>query len=180
MCTSGTTARTKTPWAIAAHDMHPVEFIATACLMLVGPLVVGCHVLVLWIWIAFRQLGRRRALRLRLPLSLTRLLPGSDGALHHDFHHAQLGGNFAGFLAMWIGGSGRGARATPIGGGRAEGWGVSWGAWWRSRALAGLGAVAFGLTQGGWPRRRRPHMGAGRRARPGRGRRDGGLGGAGR
>lgn len=99
--------RTKTPWAIAAHDMHPVEFIATACLMLVGPLVVGCHVLVLWIWIAFRQLEAAEGhCGYAFPLSLTRLLPGSDGALHHDFHHAQLGGNFAGFLShvdRWFG-----------------------------------------------------------------------------
>ncbi|MEZ4474524.1 MAG: sterol desaturase family protein [bacterium] len=92
--------RTKTPWAISAHDMHPLEFLATAGLMLVGPLALGCHVLVLWIWIAFRQLEAAEGhCGYAFPLSLTRLLPGSDGALHHDVHHSQMQGNFAGFLS---------------------------------------------------------------------------------
>lgn len=92
--------RTKTPWAIAGHDMHPAEFIATAGLMLVGPFVLGCHVLTLWIWIAFRQLEAAEGHSgYAFPISLTRLLPGSDGARHHDAHHSQVQGNFAGFLA---------------------------------------------------------------------------------
>ena len=37
------------------------------------------------------------------PFGPTHLLPGSDGALHHDFHHAKVKGNYAGFLA-WVDG----------------------------------------------------------------------------
>jgi Sterol desaturase len=32
------------PCAISGHDMHPVEFVLTALLMLVGPLLLGVHV----------------------------------------------------------------------------------------------------------------------------------------
>lgn len=33
--------------------------------------------------------------------SVEHVLPGSHGALHHDFHHARVRGNYAGFLPIW-------------------------------------------------------------------------------
>ena len=99
--------RTKTPWAICAHDMHPLEFVATATLMLTLPVLIGAHVAVIWIWIAVRQIEAAEGhCGYDFPIALNRLIPFSGGAAHHDFHHAQVKGNFAGFLPhvdRWMG-----------------------------------------------------------------------------
>lgn len=96
--------RIKTPWAVVGHDMHPAEFLATAGLMLVGPMVLGCHVLVLWIWIVIRQLEAAEGhCGYAFPISPLRFLPGADGPRHHDFHHAKVQGNYSGFLG-WVDG----------------------------------------------------------------------------
>lgn len=99
--------RIKTPWAICAHDMHPVEFVATGGLMLLMPVVLGAHVAVVWIWIAIRQVEAAEGhCGYDFPVALNRLIPFSKGAAHHDFHHAQVTGNFAGFMPhvdRWFG-----------------------------------------------------------------------------
>ena len=96
--------RVRTPWAITGHYMHPAEYVATGTLMLVGPALVGCHVGVLWLWIVIRQWEAAEGhCGYDLPWSPTHLLPGGDGARHHDFHHAKVRGNYAGFLA-WLDG----------------------------------------------------------------------------
>jgi 4-alpha-methyl-delta7-sterol-4alpha-methyl oxidase len=88
-----------TPWAITGHYMHPVEFILTGSLVLVGPMLLGVHVYTLWIWIAFRQWEAAEGhCGYNVPFSLTHFLPGGDGAFHHDFHHAKVKGNYAGFF----------------------------------------------------------------------------------
>lgn len=90
------------PWAISGHYMHPVEYVLTGTLAFLGPALLGAHVLLLWIWIAFRQWEAAEGhCGYALPFSPTRWLPGSHGALHHDFHHAQVRGNYAGFLGIW-------------------------------------------------------------------------------
>ena len=91
--------RIYTPWAITGNYMHPLEFVLTAALAMLGPALFHAHPLTLWIWIAFRQWEAAEGhCGYDLPLSPTRLLPGSDGAVHHDFHHARVRGNYAGFL----------------------------------------------------------------------------------
>ena len=45
----------------------------------------------------------RGSLRLRVPLDADQLVPGSDGARHHDWHHARVRGNYAGFFPIWDG-----------------------------------------------------------------------------
>lgn len=96
--------RIYTPWAITGHYMHPIEFVVTASLMLVGPAIVGAHVLPLWIWVAIRQWEAAEGhCGYDVPFSPTHLLPGSDGALHHDYHHAKVKGNYAGFLGWFDG-----------------------------------------------------------------------------
>lgn len=91
--------RSKTPWAICAHDMHPIEFVLTAALMLSIPVLIGAHVVTIWIWIALRQIEAAEGhCGYDFPIALNRLIPFSRGAAHHDFHHAQVKGNFAGFM----------------------------------------------------------------------------------
>ncbi len=92
------------PWAVTAHYMHPVEFLATAALMLLGPLVLGVHVVTLWVWIVWRQWEAAEGhCGYELPGSPTHLVPLNDGAVYHDFHHAKIRGNYAGFLS-WVDG----------------------------------------------------------------------------
>lgn len=99
--------RVRTPWAISGHMMHPVEYLTTGTLMLIGPLLLGVHVGVFWIWVVLRQWEASEGhCGYDIPWSPTHFLPGGDGARHHDFHHARVRGNFAGFLAYldgWFG-----------------------------------------------------------------------------
>lgn len=99
--------RIRTPWAVTGHYMHPAEYVATGTLMLVGPLLVGAHVVTLWCWIIWRQWEAAEGhCGYDFPWSPTHLLPGNGGATHHDLHHAKIRGNYAGFLAhvdRWFG-----------------------------------------------------------------------------
>ncbi len=94
--------RVLAPWAITGHYMHPLEYVLTGTIAFIGPMLLGSHVVVLWLWIAFRQWEASEGhCGYYLPWSPTHLLPWSDGALHHDFHHARVRGNYAGFLPLW-------------------------------------------------------------------------------
>ena len=91
--------RIMTPWAITGHYMHPVEYLLTGTLMLAGPLLVGCHVVTLYLWIIIRQWEAAEGhAGYDFPWSPSHLMPFSDGATHHDFHHAKVKGNYAGFF----------------------------------------------------------------------------------
>jgi 4-alpha-methyl-delta7-sterol-4alpha-methyl oxidase len=94
--------RIVTPWAITGNYMHPLEFTATASVALIGPLLVGAHVVTVWLWFAFRQWEAAEGhCGYDLPWTPTHFLPGNDGARHHDWHHAKVRGNYAGFLT-WM------------------------------------------------------------------------------
>lgn len=94
--------RIRTPWAVTGHYMHPVEYALTGTLALVGPLLVGAHVVTLWLWLAFRQWEAAEGhAGYEFRWTPTHLFPGNDGARHHDFHHARVRGNYAGFFPIW-------------------------------------------------------------------------------
>jgi len=64
--------------------------------------LVGAHVLTLYLWVVIRQWETAEGHRgYDLPFSPTCFLPLSDGTLHHDFHHVRVRGNFGGFLPVW-------------------------------------------------------------------------------
>jgi 4-alpha-methyl-delta7-sterol-4alpha-methyl oxidase len=85
--------RILTPWAITGHYMHPVEFVLTGALALAVPWLIGAHVYTLWAWITFRQWEAAEGhCGYDMPWSPSKLLPGSDGARHHDVHHARVRG----------------------------------------------------------------------------------------
>lgn len=87
------------PWAVTGHFMHPIEYVLTGSLALALPVAFGSHLVTLWIWIAMRQWEAAEGHSgYDLPLSPTNWLPGGDGAAHHDFHHAKVRGNYAGFF----------------------------------------------------------------------------------
>jgi 4-alpha-methyl-delta7-sterol-4alpha-methyl oxidase len=92
------------PFALTGHDMHPVEFVATALIMLVGPLLVGAHVVTVYAWITLRQLEAAEGHSgFHLPFSPLAWLPGAQAADFHDFHHARFHGNYSGFLGWFDG-----------------------------------------------------------------------------
>lgn len=94
--------RVLAPWAITGHYMHPIEYVLTGSLAFLGPALLGAHVALLWAWIIFRQWEAAEGhAGYAFPWSPTHWLPGSDGALHHDYHHARVRGNYGGFLPLW-------------------------------------------------------------------------------
>ena len=91
--------RIMTPWAITGNYMHPLEYVLTGTVMLIGPLLVGAHVVTLYIWIVMRQWEAAEGhAGYDFPWSPSHLIPFSDGATHHDFHHAKVKGNYAGYF----------------------------------------------------------------------------------
>ncbi len=94
--------RVLAPWAITGHYMHPLEYVLTGSLAFVGPALLGAHVALLWVWIVWRQWEAAEGhAGYDFPWTPTHWLPGSHGALHHDFHHSRVRGNYAGFLPIW-------------------------------------------------------------------------------
>ena len=89
-----------TPCAIAGNYFHPVEFIATTFLVILLPLLLGSHLVVLWIYVAFRQwVAADGHCGYDIPWSPTRFIPLYHGPAYHDFHHKRFYGNYAGFLS---------------------------------------------------------------------------------
>ena len=71
--------------------MHPLELALTGSVALVGPLLLGSHVVVLWSWFVWRQWEAAEGhCGYDFPWSPSHLIPGNDGARHHDAHHARV------------------------------------------------------------------------------------------
>ena len=91
--------RPRTPCAIAGNYLHWGEYIATISLLLIGPMLVGAHVITLWIWVVIRQLEAADGhFGYDLPWNPLKFLPLYDGTGYHDFHHGYFKGNYAGAL----------------------------------------------------------------------------------
>lgn len=94
--------RIVTPWAVTGNYMHPVEFVSTAGVAMVGPLLLGSHVVTVWAWFVWRQWEAAEGhCGYDFPWTPTHFFPGNDGAVHHDVHHARVRGNYAGFFTIW-------------------------------------------------------------------------------
>ena len=94
--------RVRHPSAIAGNHFHWLEFVLTGGLAMLGPLLLGSHVLVVWIWLAWRQWEAVHGhTGYHMPWDPGHWLPLYDGAAFHDFHHKRFHGNYAGFLPLW-------------------------------------------------------------------------------
>ncbi|WP_052486946.1 sterol desaturase family protein [Gordoniibacillus kamchatkensis] len=94
--------RVTVPWAIAGNYMHPVEFILIASCVIIGPVLLGSHVVTVWIWIVFRQwLAANEHCGYEFPWNPNHLFPFYDGASFHDYHHSKFKGNYAAFTGLW-------------------------------------------------------------------------------
>ena len=99
--------RVTAPSALAGAYFHPIEYALINFAALAGPIIVGPHVVTLWIWVVLRQwLAAEGHCGFVLPWSPTHLLPGLEGAAYHDWHHRRFVGNYANFFGCldgWFG-----------------------------------------------------------------------------
>ena len=85
--------------AINGNYMHWVEYTLTASLTLVGPILLGAHIYVVWLWVILRQVeGADGHIGYDIPWNPAHLFPLYEGPVYHDFHHAKFKGNYAGCL----------------------------------------------------------------------------------
>jgi len=89
-----------TPFAWTGHYMTATEFVLTGTLALAGPVLLGVHVVTLWVWIVWRQWEAAEGhCGYSFPTSPSKMFfLGYDGVEYHDFHHSKTHGNYAGFL----------------------------------------------------------------------------------
>lgn len=92
----------RNPCALAGNHFHWAELAMTSGLVLVGPILVGAHVEVVYLWVLLRQLEAADGhTGYHFPWDPLHRLPFYEGAAFHDFHHARFQGNYAGFLPLW-------------------------------------------------------------------------------
>lgn len=91
--------RIRNTCGINGNYMHWVEYVLTAGLTLVGPLLIGAHIYVVWAWVIIRQIeGADGHIGYDIPWNPAKLFPLYKGPVYHDFHHAKFRGNYSGFL----------------------------------------------------------------------------------
>ncbi len=91
--------RIRNTCGINGNYLHWAEYVATGSLALIGPLIFGVHIYVLWLWVVIRQIeGADGHIGYDVPWNPARLFPIYQGPVYHDFHHAKYQGNYAGFL----------------------------------------------------------------------------------
>eukprot|EP00898_Chlorokybus_atmophyticus_P007930 jgi/Chlat1/8138/Chrsp75S07600 len=105
-----------TPFGVTALYAHPVEILFLGLATVMGPALVGPHLLVMWTWMALRLIETVEAhCGYDFPWSPSRFLPLYGGADFHDYHHRLLytkSGNYSStFVYMdWLFGSDKGYR----------------------------------------------------------------------
>lgn len=108
--------KVRRPAAIAAHYMHPVEFVLTGALMLSLPVLMGAHLATIYLWICWRQWEAAEGhCGYSFPWSPSKLIYGLvyDGVEYHDFHHSRVKGNYAGFMSYLDGPLGTYCKGYP-------------------------------------------------------------------
>lgn len=91
--------RVRNTCGINGNYMHWLEFVATASLMLLGPVLLEAHLYVVWIWVVIRQIEAVDGhIGYDIPWNPLHHLPVYQGPAYHDFHHARFKGNYAGCL----------------------------------------------------------------------------------
>eukprot|EP01116_Phalansterium_solitarium_P001240 TRINITY_DN11017_c0_g1_i1.p1 TRINITY_DN11017_c0_g1~~TRINITY_DN11017_c0_g1_i1.p1 ORF type:complete len:281 (-),score=68.03 TRINITY_DN11017_c0_g1_i1:44-886(-) len=89
---------------IAVEYAHPIEEIFVNGLsMMAGPMCLGAHPLVTYLWLVFRMFETVDAhCGYAFPLSPFCMFPSiQGGARRHDYHHSHTIGNYGSFFAFW-------------------------------------------------------------------------------
>jgi methylsterol monooxygenase/4-alpha-methyl-delta7-sterol-4alpha-methyl oxidase len=80
--------RNKNTCGVNGNYMHWFEFNAAASLMLQGPILIGAHLYVVYIWVAIRQFEAVDGhAGYDIPWNPAHWLPVYQGPVYHDFHH---------------------------------------------------------------------------------------------
>ena len=91
--------RVRNTCAINGNYMHWLEFVMIAALMLIGPILIGAHLYVVYLWVIVRQLEAVDGhAGYDIPWNPVHWLPVYQGPVYHDFHHSKFKGNYAGAL----------------------------------------------------------------------------------
>lgn len=82
---------------------HPVEdFLANSVPTIAGPLIMGMHAYVFWLWLCIRLLETVDAHSgYSFPWSPFHLFAFQGGAERHDFHHSHNVGCYGSFTIFW-------------------------------------------------------------------------------
>jgi len=88
---------------IAAEYAHPVEQIFSNSIpTILGPVLVGPHIVTLWLWFFFRIWETVDAHSgYEFPITPFNWIPFFGGPDRHDFHHSNNTGNFGAFFIFW-------------------------------------------------------------------------------
>ena len=98
--------RFKASSGLAAEFAHPIEdLFANLIPTLIGCFVMGSHVVVLWLWLAYRLYETVDTHSgYRFEWNITELLPFTGGREEHYFHHSHNVGCYgAWYLDRWLG-----------------------------------------------------------------------------
>jgi len=90
------------PFGMAAEYAHPVETLILGFGSVLGPFVVGPHMVEMWVWLFFRLWQEVDAhCGYDFPWSLYNFIPFYGGSEFHDFHHMNFVGNYGSTLRIW-------------------------------------------------------------------------------
>lgn len=90
------------PFGIAAEYAHPAEVIGLGVATLAGPMLIGPHLLTLYVYLALRCMQTVECHSgYDFPWSLNRWVPLYGGADFHDHHHRIHSGNYASTF-IWV------------------------------------------------------------------------------
>jgi len=92
-------------YGIASEYAHPFEYIfGNGLPAAMGAKILGksCHLFTYWMWVVVRSVETVDGHSgYDLPWSPFRLMPFSAGGAYHDFHHAEIVGNYSSFFTIW-------------------------------------------------------------------------------
>lgn len=91
--------RIKNTCALDGNYFHWVEFVLIGSLAMLGPVILGSHLYIVYAWIIIRNLEAADGhAGYDFRWNPLRFLPLYDGPVYHDFHHSRFKGNYAGAL----------------------------------------------------------------------------------
>lgn len=90
------------PIAITGHYMSPLEFLSIGSTVLVTPMLLFCHIRLIFVWMFVRNWeAAEEHCGFHVPFNLThKLIPFYDGPGYHHFHHTKVIGNYGSLTAV--------------------------------------------------------------------------------
>lgn len=90
------------PFGAAAEYAHPAEVLFLGASTIVGPALMGPHLLTLYVYLALRCMQTVECHSgYEFPWSLNVWVPWYGGAEYHDWHHKTYFGNYASTFTWW-------------------------------------------------------------------------------